>query len=143
MSNYFNEQEVDWQKLGDFEHFVYSIVDVDEDNHIVDVLFKLAANEQIVLHRHCALNKMFVIQGEHRLYRPNGELKEVRKTGSYTSSLPDNEPHREGGGDSDVIILFSIRGDGLLYEVLDDDQNIIATLTYQDFQDLYEARLAA
>jgi len=66
--------------------------------------------QQIVLHRHVAHNNTFVVQGEHRLYERNGELKEVRATGSYTVSPPSAEPHREGGGDQDVVVLFSIRG---------------------------------
>ena len=40
-----------------------------------------------------------------------------------------------------MIVLFSIRGsDGLLYELLDDDQNIIGTLTMQDLTALYAAQ---
>ena len=76
---------------------------------------------------------MFVIQGEHRLYEADGKLKEIRVVGSYASSLPSDDPHREGGGDVDVIVYFSIRGnDGVLYEILDDDLKIIATLGFQD-----------
>ena len=34
----------------------------------------------------------------------------------------------------DVIVYFSTRGsDGVLYEILDDELNIIATLGFQDF----------
>ena len=82
---------------------------------------------------------MFVIQGEHRLYEADGKLKEIRAVGSYTSSLPSDDRHREGGGDVDVdvIVNFSIRGsDGVLYEIIDDELNIIATLRFQDFINL-------
>ena len=76
---------------------------------------------------------MFVTQGEHRLYEADGKLKEIRAVGS-SSSLPSDDRHREGGGDVDVIVYFSIRGnEGVLYEILDDDLNIIATLGFQDF----------
>jgi quercetin dioxygenase-like cupin family protein len=81
------------------------------------VLFKFAAHRQIVLHRHVAHNNTLVLQGEHRLYEPDGAQKEIRPVGSYTVSPPNDEPHREGGGDQDVIVLFSIRGsDGVLYD---------------------------
>jgi hypothetical protein len=37
----------------------------------------------------------------------------------------------------DVIVYFSIRGsDGVLYEIIDDELNIIATLRFQDFINL-------
>ncbi|KJV07680.1 hypothetical protein [Methylocucumis oryzae] len=135
----FDDSRIRWQTLGNFEHLWYFILDVDSDGHIADLLFKFAAGQKIVLHRHKALNTLFVIQGEHRLYYPDGSLKEVRPTGKYTRSLPSDEPHSEGGGDEcDVIILFSIRGDGLLYEILDDAQTVIATITFNDLQALYE-----
>jgi hypothetical protein len=89
-------------------------------------------------------NNTFVVQGEHRLYEPNGKLKDVRAVGSYTSS-PAGDAHREGGGsDQDVVVFFNIRGkDGVLYELLDDDMKVITTLSMQDFVDLYKAQQGA
>jgi hypothetical protein len=96
-----------------------------------------------VLHRHKVHNNTFVVQGEHRLYEPDGKLKEIRAVGSYTRSPASDDPHREGGGDQDVVVFFSIRGsDGVLYEVLDDDQNQIATLGFQDFVGLFQTQQA-
>ena len=142
MSNHiFDSANIQWQTLGNFEHLLYSILDIDEQNKIIDVVFKFAAQQQIVLHRHKVLNKTFVIQGEHRLYDADGRLKEIRPVGSYKSSLPTDEPHREGGGDQDAIVFFSIRGhDSVFYEILDDDWNIIATLGMQDFIDLHKTQ---
>jgi len=142
MANYlFDDANINWQTLEGFEHLHYSILDIDEQNKIVDVLFKFDAQQQIVLHRHKVLNKTFVIEGEHRLYEADGKLKEVRAVGSYTSSQPSDEPHREGGGDLDVIVFFSIRGgEGAFYEILDDDLNVIVTLGMQDFIGLYKAQ---
>ncbi len=136
----FDDSNIDWQRLGDFEHLHYSILDVDSENKIADVLFKFAANEKILLHRHLGHNNTLVIQGEHRLYEPDGTLKEVRPVGSMTSSPPSKDPHREGGGDQDVVIAFNMRGkDGVLYEVLDDDLNVVGTITFQDLEDLHNA----
>lgn len=137
---HFDDKNIQWHQLGDFKHFVCSILHFDEKSKIVDVLFKFEPHNQIVLHRHKALNYTFVVQGEHLLFEPNGELKETRDVGSYTSSPASDEAHRECGGDEGAVVLFSIRGsDGVLYEVLDDEQNLIATLSLQDFVDLYEA----
>lgn len=135
----FDDSHIRWNRLGDFEHLHYSILDVDEKNGIADVLFRFAANQKIVLHRHLAHNNTFVVQGEHRLYKPDGSIKEIRHVGSMTSSPPSNEPHQEGGGDQDVIIAFSIRGTGVLYELLDDDLNLIGTISMQDLIDLHRA----
>ena len=138
----FDESNIKWNQLEGFDHASYCVLNVDRGNQVVDVLFKFSANQQIVLHRHVALNHLLVLQGEHILYEPNGEVKERRPTGRYTVSPASDEPHREGGGaDQDVIILFSIRGtDGPMYEILDDDQNIVATLGMDDFEGLLAAQ---
>jgi quercetin dioxygenase-like cupin family protein len=139
-ANTFDDSNIDWQRLGDFEHLHYSILDVDSENNVADVLFKFAANEKILLHRHLGHNNTLVIQGEHRLYEPDGTLKEVRPVGSMTSSPPNNDPHREGAGDQDVVIAFNMRGkDGVLYELLDDDLDIVGTITFQDLEGLFNA----
>jgi len=143
-SHTFDDRNIRWSTLGDYKHLWYWILDIDEHSRIVDVLFKFAAGQQIVLHRHLTLNNTLVIQGEHRLYEPDGTLKEVRPVGSYTVSPAKPEPHREGGGaEQDVIVLFSIRGtDGAMYEVLADDGRCVATLGMQDFIGLYRAQQA-
>ncbi|RYU62465.1 regulator [Methylolobus aquaticus] len=141
---HFDDSNIRWNTLEGFEHLSYSILDIDERNGIIDVLFKFAANRQIVLHRHKALNHLLVIQGEHRLYHADGRLKEIRPVGRYTVSPPSDEPHREGGGvEQDAVVFFSIRGDGLLYEILGDDLQPIGTLGKEDFVALYAAQQSA
>ncbi len=137
----FDDRNIQWQQLGDFEHFVYAILDIDLENNIADVLFKFEPRQPIVLHRHKALNKMLVIQGEHRLYEPNGNLKEIRPVGKYTSSPASPDPHRECGGDEGAVVFFSIRcknKEEVLYELLDDQENFIGTLTMADLISLNE-----
>lgn len=140
---HFDDRTTHWYTLTGIEHLAYHILHIDEPAKIIDVLLKFSANQQIVLHRHLALNNTFVIQGEHRLYEPNGRLKEVRPVGRYTSTPASDEPHREGGGDEDAIVFFSIRGsNGVLYEILDDAQAVIAALSMPDFINLYNAQSA-
>lgn len=139
----FDDRNIHWHKLGDYKHFVYNILDIDQDNSIADVIFKFEPHKPIVLHRHKVLNKTWVIQGEHRIYEPNGDLKEIRPVGSYTSSPANPEPHRECGGDEGAVVFFSIRGssvDDVLYELLDDQQNLIGTIKMKDLIDLHEAK---
>lgn len=141
----FDDHAIHWNRFGEFvPAFHYSILHLDEKSRIVDVLFKLPANEQIVLHRHRALNHTFVVQGEHRLYETDGSLREIRPSGSYTVSPASELPHREGGGAQDVIIAFSIRpGEAeVLYELLDDAENPLGTVTFQMLVELYQAQLA-
>lgn len=144
MSHAFDTDAIRWQPFGDFPHFAYSILQVDMARRIADVLFRFDAGQQIVLHRHKALNHTFVIRGEHRLYEPDGSLRETRPTGSYTLSPASETPHREGGGAEDTIVLFSMRplpGE-ILYEILDDSGQIVAELTLETLQALFEAQQA-
>lgn len=142
----FDDHAINWTRFGDFvPHFHFTILDVNEQSRIVDVLFKLPARQQIVLHRHCALNHTFVVQGEHCLYEADGSRRETRPTGSYTVSPANETPHREGGGEQDVIIFFSIRpgNDEVLYELLDDALKPLGTITFQTLVELYRAQQAS
>lgn len=135
----FDEKNIRWSQLAGFEYFVYAILDIDQKNNTIDILYKFEPHKQIVLHRHKSLNHTFVVQGEHHLYEANGQLKEIRPVGSYTTTAASSNPHREYGGDEGAIVLFSMRGSqSVLYEVLDDDLNIIATLSCDDFIHLYK-----
>ncbi|WP_424360177.1 regulator [Methylocystis parvus] len=129
----FDDRNIRWKSLDGIEHLSLSVLDADGKNGIIHVLFKFTANQRIILHRHLTLNKTMTIQGEHRLYHPDGRLKEIRPVGSFNVAPPSNDPHREGGGDQDAIVLFAIHGEGALYEALDDGLNVLRTLTAQDF----------
>ncbi len=135
MAHYnFDDRKMRWFNLGDFKHFVFAMYDVDRERRLVDFILKFEPNQQIFLHRHLALTNTLVVQGEHRFYEPNGHLKEVRPTGSYTSTAP-GEPHREGGGSEGAVVFYSVRGgkSDVLFEVLNDDLKVIGTLSMADF----------
>jgi quercetin dioxygenase-like cupin family protein len=137
----FDARNITWHTLEGIENLEYHIYAVDEALKIVDVMFKFAANKKVVLHRHHADYITLVIQGELRIYRANGELKEVRPVGSYVATRAGGEPHFDGAGEVDAIAFFSNRGqDGVIYEILDDDLNTLATLGLQDFKALMEAQ---
>jgi len=137
----FDTRNIRWNTIDGFDHVAYHVCAVDEEKRIVDILFKFDANSKIAPHRHKSDYITLVLQGELRIYRANGELKEVRPVGSYVSGKADGEPHTEGGGDQDVIALFSNRNvDQLVYEILDSDLNVVATFGIAEFKALMEAQ---
>ncbi|RXF75466.1 cupin domain-containing protein [Hansschlegelia zhihuaiae] len=137
----FDDSDITWRTIEGFDHIAYCILSVDEEARIVDLLFRFAANERIALHRHMADYRTFVVQGELRIYRPDGTLKEIRPVGSYVAAAAGGEPHREGGGDRDAIVYFTNRNvDGPIYEILDDRHDIIATFGVPEFKALLEAQ---
>lgn len=137
----FDQSNIRWYTLEGIPDVWYHVLEVDEKNRIVDILFKFSANAQIVLHRHRAAYRTFIIQGELRIYAANGDLTEIRGAGSYVSKPAGGDPHREGGGDQDVIAVFSNRDvEGPIYEILDDELNTITTLGFDAFKALFEAQ---
>jgi 2,4'-dihydroxyacetophenone dioxygenase len=99
----------------------------------------LDANKKSALHNHCADYMTLVIQGDLRIYRPNGELKEVRPVGSFVSTAAGGESHTEGGGDQEAIVFYSIRNvERLAYEFLDEESKVVATFGLAEFKGLLE-----
>ncbi|HML44020.1 MAG TPA: regulator [Hyphomicrobium zavarzinii] len=135
----FDTRNIRWNTIDGFDHVAFHVCAVDEDKRIVDILFKFDAHAKIVLHRHRADYITLVLQGELRIYRANGELKEVRPVGSYVTGKADGEPHTEGGGDQDVIVFFSNRNvDNVVYEILDESLNIVTTFGVAEFKALFD-----
>ncbi|AHB49269.1 regulator [Hyphomicrobium nitrativorans NL23] len=137
----FDVRNVRWNTIEGIDHLAYHICAVDETKRIVDILFKFDANAKIVLHRHKADYITLVLQGELRIYRADGSLKEIRPVGSYVTGRADGEPHSEGGGDQDVIAFFSNRNvENLVYEILDENLNTVATFGLAEFRALLGAQ---
>ena len=138
----FDDRNINWRQLGDFEHFTYTVFDVDVDNEIADFALKFEPDEKIFLHRHRALTNTFVVAGEHKLYEPNGTLKEARPVGSFTSSPASHDPHQEGGGPAGAVVVYNTRGsdDGVVFDVLDPNEQLVGTLSISDLAGLFEAQ---
>jgi quercetin dioxygenase-like cupin family protein len=137
----FDDRNIAWRKVDWLDHVEFYVYKADEENRIVDVLFKFAANSKAMLHRHKTPYVTFVVQGELRFYRPNGELKEIRPVGSYVSGAANGEPHLEGGGDEDAIVFFSNRNvENAMYEFLDANLQPTVTLGFEDFKAQLEAQ---
>lgn len=137
----FDQANIKWYTLEGIEHAWYHVLKVDVKAKIADILFKFAANQRVVLHRHHADYSTFIIQGELRLYDEAGDLTEIRPTGSFVERTAGGAPHTEGGGEQDCIAWFSNRGtDGMIYEILGPDKETIGTLGLLDFKALQEAQ---
>lgn len=143
LMNVFDESNITWRSLDWLDHIKYYVYLVDKDAGIVDVLFKFAAGQKVMLHRHKAPYVTFVVQGELRFFRPDGSLKETREPGSYVAGVANGEPHTEGAGEQDAIVFFSNRKvEDALYEFLDADMKPITTLGIADFQAELDAQRA-
>ncbi|MEL6919614.1 MAG: regulator [Pseudomonadota bacterium] len=137
----FDQSNIKWNTLEGIEHLWYHVFNVDRDLKVVDLLFKFAANEKVVLHKHHADYSAFIIQGELRLYDAAGALTEVHPTASFVQKSAGGGPHTEGGGDQDCIAWFSNKGtDGLIYEILGPNGETLGTLGVPEFEALMQAQ---
>lgn len=131
----FDDRNIQWRPLADFEHITATILSVDEKNNIADFIVKFEPNKIIFLHRHLAQTNTLVLDGEHIIYEQGSKaVREVRPVGRYTAS-PAGDAHHEGGGANGCILHYSVRGEtDALFDVLDDDGNVLATLHTADFK---------
>ena len=148
---HFDETKINWQPLpgpdgSPADHLGCSILHIDDEAKIVDILFKFAANQKIVNHRHTSDFNSFVVKGELHIYDLEGNLTEVRYPGTYTAGVATDEPHTEGGGEEDVVVLFSLRpysNDKPIYEILDETGEIAAIMTFDALKELHEVAVEA
>jgi len=89
------------------------------------------------IHRHVATTTVLVLEGEQHLWdlRPDGTRGEerVRYAGDYALSAGGEElAHMERGGEHGGITFFGAHSsDGRLYELLDEDLNLIVDVTME------------
>ncbi|MDA0339841.1 MAG: regulator [Proteobacteria bacterium] len=138
------DHTVDWQPFAGVENLDATLCDVDEERQIVDVLVRFPPDKIVTMHNHLAQTNMFIIQGELRIYEPDdGSLREVRPAGQYYRGRRD-DVHTEGGGPEGAVVLYSVRGHGVeeLLQVMDNNQNVLASVSTGDIRDAWKVQQA-
>ena len=139
----FDDQNIQWRELEGFSHMMVSIFFIDEARNRVDLLIKFDPNEKVLLHRHLADTNTFVVEGDHVIYEPDGSVRESRPVGQYTFGT-GRDAHDEGGGPNGCVLYYSVRGESdALFEMLDADMNVTATLHTADFKAVWDAQQQA
>lgn len=139
----FDDRNIQWRELPGFKHMRVSIFFVDEARNRVDLLIKFDPNEKVLLHRHLADTNTFVIEGDHVIYEPDGRVRESRPVGRYTFGT-GRDAHDEGGGPNGCILYYSVRGESdALFDMLDANLNVVATLHTADFKAVLDSQQRA
>jgi hypothetical protein len=139
----FDDSQVSWGPFPYIEHAQFSLSDFDEERRVIDVLFKFPANKKIAAHTHIQQTNMLIVQGELRIYETDGSIKEIRHAGQYFRGKKD-DTHSEGGGPEGAVVFYSVRVDERddLFDILDDKEQVVATIKIGDVRAMWEAQTA-
>ncbi len=137
----FDLAEANWFHYGSSPAFDYpidyavSVIEADVDAGRIDFLGRWAPNSFCHYHRHLGTTLAAVLEGEQHLTEST-EFETVTKVRSvgFSGEVPDGEQHMERAGDSGLTMLFSVHSpDGRLFEVLDQDGNVMIAATIAEF----------
>ena len=106
------DHEITWLPFAGIENLELSLLDIDEERSVVDLIVRFAPNKTVTMHNHLAQTNMLIIQGELRIYEPDGSIREARTPGRYYRGRT-GDAHSEGGG-PDGAGQYSVTRDGLL-----------------------------
>jgi len=125
-------------------HIETSVLGYDRDAGTIDFLVRFDNNGgHCPAHRHITTTSVLVLEGEQHLedMLPGGErVSRVRKAGEYHLTTGDKRPHMERGGPDGALIFYSHHTtDGRLYELVDDDGNVVHTVTLDGIVNSWEA----
>ena len=146
--NLFDMNQLDWIAFKGSPAFDYPIdykgalLSHRPDGH-VDMLYYWEPDSYCHFHRHVAETTSTVLSGELYVedYVDGKKVGErVRGPGDYAHKEP-GDVHMERGGPEGALVLFNLFAvDGKLVEQLDDEGNVIGSIS---FDDLVSGRLAA
>lgn len=135
------DHAITWLPFAGIENLELTLCDIDEERRVVDLLVRFAPNKTVTMHNHLAQTNMFIVQGELRMYEPDGSIREVRAAGHYFRGRT-NDAHSEGGGPAGAVVLYSMRCDDAynVLEVMDEQQRVLATLNMDDIRAAWAAQ---
>jgi hypothetical protein len=138
------DHEIKWQPFAGIENLELTMCDIDEARQVVDLIVRFAPNKTVTMHNHLAQTNMLIIQGELRMYEPDGSIREVRPAGRYYRGRT-NDAHSEGGGPDGAVVFYSMRCDGArnVLEIMDEGAKVQATLTMDDVRAAWAAQQRA
>jgi hypothetical protein len=119
-------------------HHWYTILGHDQGAGTLDMIVRWSGDGgHCNIHRHMATTSVLVLEGEQHLfdYDEAGRLAtepRIRRVGDYGLSVGAEAPHRERGGPEGGLVYFGTHSDdGVLYEVLDEDLNLVIPVTIE------------
>ena len=135
-------RDIPYKPFSFYEGFVYKLLDVDMAHRTVEMILKFEPDSVCFYHRHLGPVASLVLEGEHHIKEVHADGKEatsIRRAGEFTMS-DHRHAHIEGGGPAGGVIFFSFRCEqDHIYDILDEDLNVVHQVTVQDFKAALDA----
>jgi hypothetical protein len=127
-------------------HHEYTILGHDLEGGTLDMVVRWYGDGgHCPIHRHVGTTTVLVLEGEQHLrdVLPDGTRgpEKVRRAGDYHLSTGDVHPHLERGGAEGGLVFFGCHAkqDGALYEILDEQGNVVNVTTVASLVDDWKA----
>jgi hypothetical protein len=126
-------------------HHDYTILGYDLAAGTLDMLVRWDGDGgHCPIHRHTATTTVLVLRGEQHLWdiEPDGSIgaHRIRRAGDYALTSAEARPHLERGGAEGGLVFFGTHStDGLLYDIVDRDGNVIVKVTMDSLIADFEA----
>jgi hypothetical protein len=136
----FNPDSIEWIHLEGGPNFDYpidywiAVLGAQPDEGRIDFLVKWEPDAYCHFHRHLGETTSLVLEGEHHIVETSATqtIHKTRTRGHYAKP-PLGEVHMEYAGPEGSVLLFSMQADdGRLFDILDRDENVLATATIED-----------
>jgi hypothetical protein len=149
--NFFDPDRYRWREVsGDtgLSYHVrhdYTILGYDEKVGTLDMVVRWAGDGgHCPIHRHVSTTTVLVLQGEQHLWdlHPDGSKggHKMRRAGDYALTVGDALPHLERGGEEGGVAFFGNHcSNGVLYEILDEQMNVLADVTIEGLVEDWKA----
>lgn len=118
-------------------HHDYAILGYDLDAGVLDMVVRWQGDGgHCPIHRHTQTTTVIVLEGEQHLWDVDvdGTLgnHRVRRAGDYALTGNEAKPHLERGGDDGGLVFFGTHSPtGVLYEIIGDGHDVVATVTME------------
>ncbi|MCP5029615.1 MAG: hypothetical protein GY929_25365 [Actinomycetia bacterium] len=136
---------ITWRQFPGYEGLYFWVLGVNETRQKVDMYFRLAPGARCPVHHHLGPTDTLVVEGIQRTYeKHDGDwvLDQVREPGVFASNEGDHLHCEEGGAEGGIVLLSMTAIDGVIWEVHDDDGNVIEATTLDDFRRAFERQPA-